>query len=68
MLETIEKLLLLQDRDCKIHRVQQELVQIGPERDTYHTKATATQARSNRQDLSSNKSTLTANGWKLTLE
>ena len=45
MLETIEKLLLLQDRDRKIHRVQQELVQIGPERDTYHTKATATQAR-----------------------
>ena len=45
MLETIEKVLLLQDRDRKIHRVQQELVQIGPERDTYHTKATATQAR-----------------------
>ena len=45
MLETIEKLLLLQDRDRRIHRVQQELAQIGPERDTYHTKATATQAQ-----------------------
>ena len=45
MLETIEKLLLLQDRDRKIHRVQQELAQIGPERDTYQTKATATQAQ-----------------------
>ena len=45
MLETIEKLLLLQDRDRKIHRVQQELAQIGPERDTYHTKATFTQAQ-----------------------
>jgi predicted nucleic acid-binding Zn-ribbon protein len=45
MLETIEKLLLLQDRDRKLHRVQQELAQIGPERDTYRTKATATQAQ-----------------------
>ena len=45
MLETIEKLLLLQDRDRKIHRVQQELAQIGPERETYRTKATATQAQ-----------------------
>jgi predicted nucleic acid-binding Zn-ribbon protein len=45
MLETIEKLLLLQDRDRRIHRVQQELAQIGPERDTYQTKATVTQAQ-----------------------
>ena len=45
MLEMIEKLLLLQDRDRKIHRVQQELAQIGPERNTYQTKATATQAQ-----------------------
>jgi hypothetical protein len=45
MLETIEKLLLLQDRDHKIHRVQQELAQIGPERETYRTKATATQVQ-----------------------
>jgi predicted nucleic acid-binding Zn-ribbon protein len=45
MLETIEKLLLLQDRDRKIHRVQQELAQIGPERETYHSKAKATQAQ-----------------------
>jgi predicted nucleic acid-binding Zn-ribbon protein len=45
MLETIEKLLLLQDRDRKIHRVQQELAQIGPERETYLTKATTTQAQ-----------------------
>ncbi len=45
MLETIEKLLLLQDRDRKIHRVQQELAQIGPERETHRIKATATQAQ-----------------------
>jgi hypothetical protein len=45
MLETIEKLLLLQDRDRKIHRVQQELAQIGPERETYRTKAMVTQAQ-----------------------
>ena len=45
MLETIEKLLVLQDRDRKIHRVQQELAHIGPERETFRTKATATQAQ-----------------------
>ena len=45
MLETIEKLLLLQDRDRRIHRVQQELAHIGPERETFRTKATATQAQ-----------------------
>ena len=45
MQETIEKLLVLQDRDRKINRVQQELAYIGPERETFHTKATATQAQ-----------------------
>ena len=45
MLETIEKLLILQDRDRKIHRVQQELAFIGPERETFRTKATSTQAQ-----------------------
>jgi hypothetical protein len=34
MQETIEKLLILQDRDRKIHRVQQELGHINPERET----------------------------------
>jgi len=45
MLEMIEKLLVLQDRDRKINRVQQELAYIGPERETFRTKATATQAQ-----------------------
>ena len=45
MQETIEKLLVLQDRDRKINRVQQELAYIGPERETFRTKATATQAQ-----------------------
>ena len=45
MQETIEKLLILQDRDRKINRVQQELAHIGPERETFRTKATATQAQ-----------------------
>ena len=45
MQETIEKLLVLQDRDRKIHRVQQELAFIGPERETFRTKATSTQAQ-----------------------
>ena len=45
MQETIEKLLVLQDRDRKINRGQQELALIGPERETFRTKATATQAQ-----------------------
>jgi predicted nucleic acid-binding Zn-ribbon protein len=43
MLDTIEKLLILQDRDRKIHRVQQELAQIAPERESLRHRATTTQ-------------------------
>jgi predicted nucleic acid-binding Zn-ribbon protein len=45
MLETIEKLLVLQDRDRKIHRVQAELAHIPPEREGLHAKASSTQAQ-----------------------
>jgi predicted nucleic acid-binding Zn-ribbon protein len=45
MQETIEKLLVLQDRDRKIHRVLEELARIGPERETLRAKATTTQAQ-----------------------
>jgi uncharacterized protein len=45
MLETIEKLLILQERDRKIRRVQQELDHIRPERETLRAKAATTQAR-----------------------
>jgi predicted nucleic acid-binding Zn-ribbon protein len=45
MLETIEKLLVLQDRDRKIHRVQQELAQIAPERETLRSRANSTQTQ-----------------------
>ena len=45
MQETIEKLLVLQDRDRKIHRVQQELAHIGPERETFQARTTVTQAQ-----------------------
>jgi predicted nucleic acid-binding Zn-ribbon protein len=45
MQETIEKLLILQDRDRKILRVQQELAHITPERDTFRARAAATQAQ-----------------------
>jgi predicted nucleic acid-binding Zn-ribbon protein len=45
MLETIEKLLILQDRDRKIHRVQGELAHIPPERETLKAKAAATQSQ-----------------------
>jgi uncharacterized protein len=45
MLDAIEKLLILQDRDRKIHRVRQELAHIGPERETLRAKATATQSQ-----------------------
>ena len=45
MQETIEKLLVLQDRDRKIHRVQQELSHISPERETLRARAAATQTQ-----------------------
>ena len=45
MLDTIEKLLILQDRDRKIHRVRQELAQIAPERESLRAKAGSTQAQ-----------------------
>jgi predicted nucleic acid-binding Zn-ribbon protein len=44
MLETIEKLLILQDRDRKIRRVGGELVHIEPERQALKAKAVAAQA------------------------
>jgi uncharacterized protein len=45
MLDTIEKLLVLQDRDRKIHRVQQELAHISPERETLRARAASTQGQ-----------------------
>jgi uncharacterized protein len=45
MQETIEKLLVLQDRDRKIHRVQQELAHISPERETLRARATTSQVQ-----------------------
>ena len=45
MFDLIEKLLVLQDRDRKIHRVQQELAHISPERDGLKAKAAATQSQ-----------------------
>lgn len=44
MLETIEKLLILQDRDRKLRRVQGELAHIEPERQGLKIKAAAAQA------------------------
>src|SRR2546421_2160865 len=44
MLDTIEKLLILQDRDRKIRRVRGELTHIEPERHALKAKAAATQA------------------------
>ena len=43
MLEIIEKLLILQDRDRRISRVSQELAHIGPEREGLKKKLAATQ-------------------------
>jgi uncharacterized protein len=45
MLETIEKLLVLQDRDRKIYRVQEELAHIPPERESLRAKAATTQSQ-----------------------
>src|ERR1041385_2552576 len=44
MFETIEKLLILQDRDKQIHRVKTELEHIEPERQVLKTKANGAQA------------------------
>src|SRR5437899_11330104 len=43
MLEMIEKLLILQDRDRRIRRVQGELAHIEPERQALKAKAAAAQ-------------------------
>jgi predicted nucleic acid-binding Zn-ribbon protein len=43
MLDTIEKLLILQDRDRRIRRVQGELAHIDPERQMYQARAVSTQ-------------------------
>ena len=43
MLETIEKLLILQERDRRLHRLRTELAQIEPERQALKTKATEAQ-------------------------
>ena len=45
MQETIEKLLVLQDRDRKILRVTQELAQIIPDRENLRSKASSTQSQ-----------------------
>ncbi len=44
MIDVIEKLLILQDRDRHILRVQTELAHIGPERESLQAKAAGTQA------------------------
>lgn len=44
MQDTIEKLLILQDRDRKLRRVQSELAHIEPERQALKAKASDTQA------------------------
>jgi len=44
MLEVIEKLLILQDRDRKIQRVQMELANIGPEREALQERLSGSQA------------------------
>ncbi len=44
MFETIEKLLILQDRDKQIHRVKSELDHIEPERQVLKTKANGAQS------------------------
>lgn len=44
MLEAIEKLLILQDRDRQIRRVESELSRIGPERLSLNARVTSAQA------------------------
>src|SRR2546425_660650 len=45
MLDAIAKLLVLQDRDRKIRRVQTELANIEPERQTFKTRFLSLQAQ-----------------------
>ena len=45
MLPIIEKLLILQDRDHRLHRARTELGSIGPQRQTLQTKAADVQTR-----------------------
>jgi len=45
MLEAIAKLLVLQDRDRNLRRVQTELVNIEPERQTFKTRSVSLQAQ-----------------------
>jgi uncharacterized protein len=45
MLDIIEKLLILQDRNRKILRISEELAQISPERDNLRARATGTQTQ-----------------------
>jgi len=45
MLEVIEKLLILQDRDRAVRRLQAELAHIEPERTTFKARVANTQAR-----------------------
>src|SRR3989454_11610557 len=44
MLEAIEKLLILQDRDRKITRIRTELANVAPERQALQSKTSASQA------------------------
>src|SRR5579864_3770357 len=44
MLEAIEKLLILQDRDSKIRRLKGELSHIGPERQMFQARAAEAQS------------------------
>ena len=55
MQETIEKLLVLQDRDRKISRVTQELAHIRPERESLKAKAASTQTALEAAKLSVKK-------------
>jgi predicted nucleic acid-binding Zn-ribbon protein len=63
MLETIEKLLILQDRDRRIRRLTGELAHIDPERHTFRAKAAAAQnaletAKTRVKQLESERKTL----------
>ncbi len=63
MLETIEKLLILQDRDRKIYRLKGELADIGPQRRMFESKTADSQkileqAKERVKQLESERKTL----------
>ena len=63
MLDAIEKLLILQDRDRKLIRLREEVAHIPVERQQLQAKAAASQAALDAANTRSNKLRPTERSW-----